>query len=231
MKNDILIVARTRMKENRVCVGGIAINSDDSKDRESFDFLRSVRLYSSDGSTFTEDQNIRVGDVFNLEMSPDKDLTPPHVEDVIVTGGSRKNSISDGELIDFLDEHDAEFYKQGRWGERKPDELLGSHIRATSNGSGYIDDSNVPSVSTGFWVPDKDLEQHEDDDGKIRYYYPNRNHLGVQRLPYVGMRTPPEIIPSGTICRVSLARWWRSSDYDDSTPKRCYLQLSQVYSE
>ena len=230
MRNEVLIVARTRMSDNHACIGGIVIGSDDSEDHEAFEFLRSVRLYPPEGS-FTQDQAIQVGYVFTLEMSPAEDPTPPHIEDVVVTRGSRENSMSDAELIAFLDKYASEFYGQGRWGDGKPGELLDSHIKATSNGSGYIDETDIPPVSTGFWVPDKDLEQHADGEGKIRYYYPNRAPSGIRRLTYVGMRTPPEVVPAGTICRVSLARWWRPDDYDDSTPERCYLQLSQVYLE
>jgi hypothetical protein len=90
----------------------------------------------------------------------------------------------------------------------------------TSNGSGYISKAGgLPNRSTGYWVPDKPLTLEGD-----RYTYPA--FAGVRRMSYVGFAPTIATIPAGTLVRVSLARWWRPQDADDSLEERCYLQLS-----
>ena len=80
----------------------------------------------------------------------------------------------------------------------------------------------MPEQSVGFWVADNALTKKEYNG--VRYNYPNTN--GWRSLKFVGFDTPVNIIPAGTILRVSLARWWKQ---DENTEERCYLQLSGWY--
>ena len=48
-------------------------------------------------------------------------------------------------------------------------------------------------------------------------------------IPYVGVEPPPEIIPVGSLVRLSLARWWKPEEKEED--KKCYLQLSGWYQE
>ena len=223
MNQNVLIVARTRMSGDRVCIGGIVIDNDPSKH-----FLRSIRLHKSNGGHLTQDMQIKVGDVLNLEFSPAEQVRPPHTEDVLVRKGERQYSMSDTEISRFLREHADQFERQGRWATGSPDSIFGVSMKPTSSGSGYIGQASIPSVSTGFWVPDKDLEQ-QSDGKKTRYIYPNSNIGGIHRMTYKGLRDPTNMIRAGSLCRVSLARWWKPEDHPDDAPERCYLQLSQFY--
>jgi ATP-dependent DNA helicase RecQ len=45
---------------------------------------------------------------------------------------------------------------------------------------------------------------------------------------FVGFQEPVEVIPAGTLLRVSLAHWWRPREDADVEP-RCYVQLSGWY--
>ena len=89
----------------------------------------------------------------------------------------------------------------------------------TNNGSGYISErTGIPNVSTGFWIPDRDLTRND-----RAYLYDYR------QLTYVGAAPPLDRVPAGTLTRVSLARWWRPQDADPDFEERCYLQLSGWY--
>ncbi|MDE2646729.1 MAG: hypothetical protein OXI05_12965 [Bacteroidota bacterium] len=59
--------------------------------------------------------------------------------------------------------------------------------------------------------------------GKPRQAY----RVGNFSIPYVGVSEPDDVIPAGILVRTSLTRWFPRDD--DSRPKRCWLQVSQVY--
>ncbi len=77
--------------------------------------------------------------------------------------------------------------------------------------------------SVGFWIPDRDLTKKVFYE-KTRYSYPIIN--GWRSLPFVGYGIEVDVIPAGTLTRVSLARWW---DTNGTTEDRCSLQLSGWY--
>ncbi|MBK6496893.1 MAG: hypothetical protein IPG00_01470 [Saprospiraceae bacterium] len=83
----------------------------------------------------------------------------------------------------------------------------------------------LPENSVGFWISDQDLILDKDNK---HYNYPTANVFArTKHFPYVGFEPNVEVIPSGTLMRVSLARWWCPEDSD--LPERCYLQLSGWY--
>lgn len=94
----------------------------------------------------------------------------------------------------------------------------------TSSGSGYVQD-DLPNQSVGFWMPDCDLQLESEDSpysyGR-RFYYRSEPF----RLPYVGVATPAEQIPAGTLVRVSLSRWFKPLG---ASRESCYLQISGSY--
>jgi len=101
------------------------------------------------------------------------------------------------------------------------DVLFDGNLQWTSGGSGYISENGgIPTSSVGFWIPDKDLTRKDFND-KVRYSYP----LRWRNISYVGFQNPVDLIPAGTLVRVSLARWWSPNDNEE----RCYLQLSGWY--
>jgi len=106
--------------------------------------------------------------------------------------------------------------------------LFGGLAQATSFGAQYIAErTGIPSYSTFFWRPDKPLDCC-DDAKRIRYRYPLEN--GVRTLTFVGYQEPIDVIPAGSLIRVSLAHWWQPSDKPDYE-SRCYVQLSGWFNE
>jgi len=55
----------------------------------------------------------------------------------------------------------------------------------------------------------------------------NNPFIVNRRFPYVGFEPKVNLIPAGTLMKISLARWWKPEDSDMS--ERCYLQLSGWY--
>lgn len=198
----VLIVAKTRRGAG-ACVGGISESG------------QSVRLVAHD-STRNEHAGLEyeVGDVWEVESCPDRDIIPPHVENIIVTRGRRlRRSHKMTETI-------FRFMPPVTGG---PEQLFEGCARATPTGGLYISkDGGLPSRSTTFWMPDKPL--HLDFEGKrIRYRYPTTD--GGRTLTFVGFQEPVSEIAAGTLLRVSLAHWWRPKEKPDEE-LRCFVQLS-----
>lgn len=101
--------------------------------------------------------------------------------------------------------------------------MFDGKLKWTDKGSGFISKDAVSKHSVGFWIADKDLTKSIYFN-KPRYSY--HGSSGWRNLPYVGFDDPLEVIPRGTLIRVSLARWW---DTKGTTELRCPLQLSGWY--
>src|SRR5690348_5329011 len=80
----VLVVARTRMGGDRVCVGGLDMAAGTG-----------VRLLRPDETNLLEEHPIRPGDVWEVSCTRRRSATPPHVEDVLVTGGRMVDSVVD----------------------------------------------------------------------------------------------------------------------------------------
>lgn len=176
---------------------------------------RSVRLLLPGANCHPLDTPFRIGDVWELDFAPREDVVPPHVEDVIVTRGRRAGRIAN--VGDVLRR------RVPVWS-GEPHRLYDGVLGWTANGSGYVSHRRgLPRVSTGFWLPDRDLHLAAVGDDR-HYHYPQRYS---RRLGYVGAQRAEEVIPAGTLVRVSLARWW--APVDSGMEERCYLQLSGWY--
>lgn len=143
---------------------------------------------------------------------------PPHVEDVIVLKRERKGSLKDDITIkDFIEKRQIPIWRG------HPDNLFDSLVQWTANGSGYIDKTGgIPNHSVGFWISDKDLKRNEFQG--VRYQYPSV--IGWRSIKYKGLEESVEIIPAGTLIRVSLARW---HTFNEGEEPKCWLQLSGWY--
>ena len=198
----VLIVAKTRMGKG-ACIGGI------TQDGES------VRLIPADIDVHDgAGQEYEVGDLWEVEATPASDITPPHVENIIVHKKRRLSPLRDPIAI-------IEKYMPPKVG--GPAELYEGLTQSTANGSLYIAESGgLPPYSTTFWRADQPLVL--DTTGKrIRYHYSTED--GGHTLTFVGFQEPLRTIPAGTLLRVSLAHLWRPKD-DSTTEYRCYVQLS-----
>lgn len=203
---EIVIVSKTKMSSNE-CIGGIV--------KESGQF---VRLLDSNGNNQPVNSDFKIGQIWEIDFAVRVNTTPPHIEDVLVKSKTYTNRIVTN-LISWITSN----FKDKLW-QGSPDSLFNSQIDFTPSGSGYISiNKSIPNSSVGFWISDKDLTRR-DFSNKVRYSYPSTSW---RNITYVGKEEPIDIIPAGTLMRVSLARWWSPNDSD--AEERCYLQLSGWY--
>ena len=200
----VLVVSRTRM-QSRHCVG--ALLGDGT----------SIRLLEADGSNQSPNSPFQIGQIWDIDYLR-TEVTPPHVEDVIVTRrGARPNRvIPDDQLASRIN-------KMVYPWRGSISLLFDEKVSFTGNNNGYVCERlGIPSRSTWFWLPDRNLQLRCD--GK-HYDYLGRGMAYVGVLPRD--EDLPKVLPAGTLVRVSLARWWRPEDSDSEM--RCYLQMSGWY--
>lgn len=183
------------------CIGGIAHDGT------------SVRLLNSNGGHWEMAGPFQIGQIWDVAYTAVAAPAPPHTEDVLVSNcrliGTQPN----------LRAHLVARVQPWRGG---IDQVFGGVLRYTSNNNGYISQRlGVPTLSTGFWIPDHDLTLRAD--GK---HYDCPDGYVMRGLSYVGEPQPIPVLPAGTLIRVSLARWWKPDDAEPDFEKRCYLQLS-----
>lgn len=200
----VLIVSRTRMRNGRVCVGGHDL------DRA----FRSLRLLRFNASNMLEEAPLSIGDVWDVVYRERAAAVAPHLEDVLVSHGKRRESIA--ELGAFLRRNT----KPWRGGPRT---LFDGTVAGTPSGRAYVpEDSQLPPCSTGYWIPSHDLDL-KSFNGKVSFIYLGGGQ--IDRFSWVGMTDPPEEIIAGSLVRVSLARHYSPR----SAPAGYYVQISGVY--
>lgn len=211
---EVIIVSKTHMS-NAACVGGLATNG------------RYVRLLDENGHNQPIDTDFDIRQVWSIEYN-ERQNTAPHIEDVLITSKTLKGTLkSELTMLQMIQRFNAPIWRGS------PDVLFDGLLNWTNNGSGYInEEGGISQHSVGFWISNQPLRRNilrgQRDDGieweSTRYNYPNIN--GWRNLPYVGFEGAIEIIPAGTLLRVSLARWWNRNG---QTEDRCSLQLSGWY--
>lgn len=210
--NAIIIVSKTRMQNNRVCVGGWDATNHCS-----------VRLLNEEGFHETiNDCPYNILDLWDIDYQKIQKRPLPHSEDVAVTKRKRLARLKKGfRLVDVLLKYGAHIYEGGIFN------VLEGTLLSTDSGSLFVNHDSCPSNSTCFWICDQDIKR-VDFNEKIRYNYNNGTTRFGYTIKYVGLEdNPPMIIPKGTLIRLSLAHWWKPEDSEDE--ERCYLQLSGFY--
>lgn len=195
----LLIVSKTNMY-NAICVG--AINSKGE----------SRRLLQANGENQPRNTPLKIGDVWltTFEFPSDEKLRKPHTEDVYVSNLTYEKSYRS--IVSFLKP------LQTIWRKSLFD-TFGGLLQVSNGGSLYIQESTgIPACSTGFWYADRDLVFEEG-------YYWYQYYVKSTKIKYVGLEEPLINISTGTLVRLSLARWWTP----DHSPERCYLQISGWY--
>lgn len=199
----ITILARTRMGGGRVCVGGM------SEAGESFRLMSSVCGYHNKSAPF------QVGQAWEIRHHKCEHLEPPHLEDV---------AIDEAKLIGTTEDLRKFVLERATPWQGGIDKIFDGKLQFTGSGSGYISHGGgLPSSSTGFWIPDRDLRLG-DESGRSYSPAGDRRHIA-----YVGTAEPRAIIPRGSLVRVSLAKWWKPREADANFEVRCYAQLSGWY--
>lgn len=204
---EVLIVAKTRMKNGFCCVGGLNLND-----------LTNLRLLTADGNNQRENTSFMVGQIRDMDYTNRSNVIPPHIEDVLVEGSSIVAHIR--HLAPFLNRH-APICRESL------DLLFNGKLQVTESGSGFISNqAGVPNGSVCFWETPYLLER-DNFEARIRYSF--RIDERFHHIPFVGYQEAPNVIPSGTLLRMSLARWWRPQDASDGLEERCYMQMSGYY--
>lgn len=206
MKETVLILSKTKMNNNKVCVGGLTLKG------------RYVRLLDKYGNNQPENTDLAPKQAWEIEFTEKPNSIPPHVEDVIIQNRVQKGILGEDITIkDFIEKRSIPIWRG------QPEELFDKLIQWTASGSGFIDkNGGIPNHSVGFWISDKDLSR-KDYQG-IRYQYPAI--IGWRSVKFKGLEEPIEIIPAGTLLRVSLARW---KSFNEGEEPKCWLQLSGWY--
>lgn len=207
MKEIVLILSKTQMNNNQVCVGGLSLKG------------RYVRLLDENGNNQPRETELKPKQAWEIEYEERAENRAPHVEDILVQSRTRKGQLKDNITIkDFIEKRNIPIWRG------HPDELFDKLIKWTSSGSGYIDqEGGVPEHSVGFWICDQDLERI--DYKGVRYQYPQS--VGWRSIKFKGTdQDPVEVIPAGTLIRVSLARWIA---FEGEEIEKCWLQLSGWY--
>lgn len=202
---NVLIVSRTKMGESGRCIGGLCEDN------------QQVRLLPNDsGEKFNVSCPFQIGQVWDINFKRVENILPPHFEDAVVL--DQKFISIQNDLSDHLN---ARVQPWTGGISRLFDRLLAY----TGKNNGFVSEARgVPSCSTGFWIPNKDLILQKD-----KRHFGYRGVFAYKNLAYVGEIPTIEKILAGTLVRVSLARWWRPEEADDDFEFRCYLQLSGWY--
>ena len=190
---EVLIVAKTNMSNETYCVGGIQLDN-----------LRSLRLVPSSQNSHPKDTPLDVGQVWDLtlqEMSAEE-IIAPHVEDIRVIRGSMLRTMSLDQMKVFvLEEIGAPIIH--------PRDLFFGRLQFKQSEKKRITpDGGIPLKSTGFWRLDGDLILQEVDK-KARYVCFDHSRRKVTLdLPFVGEQALVDVVPAGTLLRLSLSRWF-----------------------
>jgi hypothetical protein len=201
--NKVVITSKTRMSQG-YCVGGYDVSDG-----------KYIRLLTSDGKNQDYYTKFEVGQLWRLSYKDRLNITPPHVEDVLVTKQIYIRTIAN--LSDYILRRLTP-YNGSITG------LFDNKLGFTSNGGPYINRRNgLPTNSVGFWLIPEELNLVATDKGRIRYKVKTQ----IYEMPYVGLIPAVDSIPAGSLVRVSLARWW--SPNPEECEERCYVQLSGWY--
>lgn len=210
--HTILIVSKTKMANDHVCVGGIDIDNK-----------MSVRLLDIDGSyEYIDTCPFSVHELWGVKYKKHDDRPLPHSEDICVIDTIKLGVLeSEIPMLYWLNKIQFHVYQGSILN------AFENRLHCTPNGSLYISEGSVPNNSTCFWICDRDIIRNDYFE-KIRYCYDNGTRKWGYKIPYVGLEeNPTQKISRGTLVRLSLANWWSPEDSD--TEERCYLQLSGWY--
>lgn len=202
MNTDVIILSRTKMSGNKICVGGLDLNSG-----------KMLRLLDNTAGALTSDFPYKIGETYTINFAPRHQRTSPHLEDIAVYDFTLAKEYNKTDL-DTAVYQNAGTYDDLRY--------LFSEKLLWNNFRGYALESNPPDFSVQIAKLNRILVKNGADYQEFGPFTP-------RRVKYVGemdISKMPSRIASGTPIRFSLARPW---DKDGNGVKVCYLQLSGVY--
>lgn len=189
----VLIVAKTNLSNETYSVGGIQLDS-----------LRSLRLFPPTQNSHPRDTPLDIGQVWEFtfqEMSPEE-IIAPHVEDIRVIGAKMLRTMSLDQVKAFVLENIGAPIVH-------PKDLFYGRLQSKQSKKKRITPAGgIPLKSTGFWRLQGDLILQEADN-KARYIcIDHSRRRTIIDLPFVGEQALEEVIPAGTLLRLSLSRWF-----------------------
>ncbi len=185
-----------------LCIGGMVIDSG-----------KSLRLKREEDFTFWPTYtDFKIGKCFDITYETSENLNNPHhVEDVLVHKSRFTRELSSEDIIALLKRHAAIAHSDDP---RSAFNYRDEQPIINDQGTCYVSEKDVGRLlnSIGFWLSTQELHYR---DG--RYFGDNL------RFKYVGHADPIDVIPNGTIVRLSTAGLWQGKQFPE---RRSYLQLS-----
>lgn len=209
----VIIVSRTRMAGDRVCVGGVDIDN-----------RLSLRLLTARGTHETASEcPYQIWDIWDMDYYLTYERPNPHTEDANVTRRVKVERVdapnmSVNRFASFLESSGIPLFRGSLF------TVFDGKLKLTDADKMYISKEDVPTYSTCFWINDKRLLGYKNDRGRWQYRYNDMSNRFGYTISYVGSAEPPAAIEPGSLIRLSLAHWWKPEDSNDD--ERCYLQLS-----
>jgi len=187
-----------------VCIGGLSLG-----DAESF------RLVRPDFPFWKSYDEFAIGKCYKIEyqLSQNRE-NPHHVENVVVTNRRHLHDMTKQDIITFLRKYDLIVHSDDP---RDVFSFTGVNHPIQYDrrfGKFYAVEQEVNRLlnSVGFWEYPGDLN------------YVNKEYCGKNfRIKYVGCEKAIDIIPRGTIIRLSTSGLWKSENIPE---KRSYMQVS-----
>lgn len=202
MITDVIILSRTKMSGDKICVGGLDLKGKGM-----------LRLLSNTAGALTSNFPYKIGETYTINFAPRHIRTAPHIEDVAVYEYKLAKVFNKTDLDTAVYQNAHNF-----------DDLRGlfSGKLLWNNCKGYALESNPPEFSVQIATLNRILVKNGAE-------YQEFGTFAPRKVKYVGeldISKMPARINSGTPIRFSLARPW---DKDGNGIKLCYLQLSGVY--
>ena len=210
--SNVLILSKTKMQDNRVCVGGVDLTNQCS-----------VRLLDNNGRHEKINQcPYEILTVWDIEYVRTNRRPAPHLEDINVQ--SRRKTAFNIEPQELLK---LPHYNIKVYNNTSLLSTFNCKLCSTEKGSLYICEKNgVTNFSTCFWICDKPLYKSKfSTPEKIKYRY-HADDNKWYNITFVGLDDIPDVIIQGSLIRLSLAHWWSP---DNTIENRCYLQISGIY--
>ena len=210
---QVIIVSRTKMTGDYVCVGGVDVNN-----------RRSVRLLNAWGHhESATDCPYQIWDIWDIDYYLNQGRPHPHTEDVNVVRRQKIDivdapNMSINRFAGVLESSGIPLFRGSLF------TVFDGKLKLTDADKMYISKEDVPTYSTCFWINDKRLLGYTNGRGRWQYRYNDMSNRYGYTISYVGSAEPPADIEVGSLIRLSLAHWWKPEDSNDE--ERCYLQLS-----
>ncbi|MBV6503916.1 MAG: hypothetical protein AKCLJLPJ_02010 [Fimbriimonadales bacterium] len=177
----------------RWCIGALTL-----------DVWASARLVTrSEDNGWPNDTPFEIGQVWDIEGRRPGNLRRPHTENFLV-----KEKRLLGEYGPNLARDIVSHVAVARGG---TDALYEGCLRAIPSGSLRVVEGCVPTFSTQFWVPDRELRFADS------YFW-----IGNRKVKFVGAQLA-QTIRAGSLVRMSLSGWFTPKGH---AQEGCYLQLS-----